>query len=74
MAAKQIHLQGYGKQHAKPAGDIKVGDVIMWNFGETSEVLGIERETEKQIIVSLKNERGFVGIRRMTKNRLVAYR
>lgn len=37
----QIHLQGIGKVQAIPAKELKIGTVMMWNYGYTSEVLEI---------------------------------
>lgn len=71
----EIKLQGiYNKQQAKPVKDLKIGDVIMWNFGYTSEVVDmIPTKTGKQITCMLKsNEDGQIRPRRMGANRLVA--
>jgi len=44
-----IHLQGYGKADSILAKDIKVGTILLWNFGETSQVTRIIKETAKSI-------------------------
>ena len=37
---KEIKLQGiYGKKEAKEVKDLKIGDVITWNYGYQSEVV-----------------------------------
>ncbi len=70
----QIRLIGVGCKVAKPAGEIKVGDVLIWNYGITSTVLEVVKETRTQIVVMTKNnESGARMLRRMAKKRLVAY-
>ena len=39
-----------------PAGELKEGDTLMWNFGETSEVLQVLRETALTISVQTKTK------------------
>jgi hypothetical protein len=66
------HLQGIGSVHAKPAGNLRPGDVTVWNYGYTATVEGIVRETVAQIIVRLiDNTTGDFYDRRMGKTRLV---
>lgn len=72
---KTIKLQGlYGQQKAKPVKDLKIGDVIKWNYGYTSTVLElIPTKTGKQITCILKSDQsGEVRPRRMGVDRLVA--
>ena len=66
-----IQLQSYGHAPAKPAGELKEGDVTIWNFGIESKVTGIVRETEKSIWVQFEG-RCIPVIRRFLKARLVA--
>lgn len=63
----KIHLQSYGKAEAKPAKDFKVGEKMLWNFGEKSEVTAIIRETPSMIVFQLGEWQ-----RKMKKDRLVA--
>lgn len=47
-----IHLQGIGQAAAKGASELKAGDVLVWNYGSTSEVLAVERAA-KTVTVKL---------------------
>lgn len=72
---KEIKLQGvHGKQEAKAVKELNKGDVIMWNFGYTSEVVDvIFSETGKTATVMLKsNTDGIIRDRKMGANTLVA--
>jgi len=44
-----IQLQHIGRVEATPAGNLKQGMRLMWNFGEMSDVVSIDRETAKSI-------------------------
>lgn len=69
-----IKLQGiYGQQEAKPVKELKIGDVIKWNYGYTSTVVDlIPTKTGKQITCVLKsNQSGEIRPRRMGADRLV---
>lgn len=68
-----IHLQSVGKVPAIQAGDIKPGDVLMWNFGSKYSVDSILKETEKTILIQTTSlESGKTYNQRLFKNRLVA--
>ena len=46
---------------------------LMWNFGEMSDVVSIDRETAKSIWITEKSDRtGNLFSRRFAKTRLVA--
>lgn len=66
-----IQLQFVGRVPAQPAGNIRVGDKLMWNHGATSTVVAIVKETAKTIWVEERGERGTTHVRRMAKTRLV---
>ena len=66
-----IHLQGIGLHAAKPATEIKVGDVLVWNYGGTSTVKAILSETSKTVTIQ-EECRGNLYERRFSKTRLVA--
>ena len=70
---KTIHLIGHGKQQAKMASEINIGDNLMWNYGTTSKVVGIENKTDKMISIVEEYMDGKRYIRRLRKDRLVAY-
>ena len=65
------NLQGIGSVNAKPAGEIKLNDKLMWNYGATSIVIAIVKETKSQIVIEEQYESGTYQ-RRLGKNRLVA--
>lgn len=68
-----VYLQGIGCKPAIRAAELEGGDVMMWNFGYTETILGIAKETAKTIVFNIKcNDSGFVGTRRLMKDRLVA--
>lgn len=69
---KTIQLQRIGLQKATEAKNIKVGDTLIWNFGDTSKVLEIVKETAKTLIIKELCESGNVYSRRLGKERLVA--
>tara|TARA_R110002049_G_scaffold224712_4_gene396499 strand:+ start:4499 stop:4735 length:237 start_codon:yes stop_codon:yes gene_type:complete len=73
-----IQLQSIGKVEAKKSIDFKVGEKMKWNFGYTSEILEIVKETKTQIVFKLNSIdptgkiSDFIGERRLKKERLVA--
>lgn len=71
---KQVQLQGIGKRPGKEVGELKIGDVIMWNFGATSTVVDlIPTKSGKSIKCMLRsNQDGIVRDRLMRVDRLVA--
>ena len=71
---KEIKLQGiYGKKEAKEVKDLKIGDVITWNYGYQSEVVEmIPSKTGKTFTVILKSlSDGIVRDRKMKATTLV---
>ena len=55
-----------------PASEIKAGDFLVWNYGYTSQVNSIIRETAKTLTISVtetKSQKIFE--RKLHKNRLV---
>lgn len=73
-SVKTIRLQSVGHVKAAPASEIKVGSVLMWNFGYTSTVEEIVKETAKTIVIKETYESGKTFERRLLKTRLVAIR
>ena len=75
---KFIQIQSVGKVEAKPVSEFKIGEKMMWNFGYTSEILGVAKETKTQIILKMNSvspegkSNGEVYERRMKKDRLAA--
>ena len=71
---KEIKLQGiYGKKEAKEVKDLKIGDVITWNYGYQSEVVEmIPSKTGKTFTVMLKSmSDGIIRDRKMKATTLV---
>jgi len=69
---KAMRLIEIGVVLGTPASDIKAGDLLMWNYGHTSKVNSIIRETAKTLIISVtetKSQKNFE--RKLHKNRLV---
>lgn len=67
-----IHLQGIGEKEAVAAQKLKVGDILMWNFGYTSTIIEILKETAKSITIKTKSKDNYIGTRRLMKTTLVA--
>jgi hypothetical protein len=66
-----MQLIGYGRVAAIQASELKVGDVIVWNYGYTSTVAAISPRGITQIKVSM--EEGMPRqVRTFNKTRLVA--
>ena len=69
-----VKLQGiHGEQKGTPTNDLKVGDVIVWNYGYKSEVVEIiPSKTGKTITFMLKSfESGNINPRKMGADSLV---
>lgn len=56
---------------AKPAKEVKKGDTLVWNYGTTSVVESIVKETATQIVIEERYDSGKSYTRRMGKERLV---
>lgn len=70
-----MYLQGiYADMATKKVADLKVGDVIVWNFGYKSTVVSIARsKTGKTATLSLRSTSdGIVRDRKMHTNTDVA--
>lgn len=72
--ADTVKLQGiHGEKKGTPTKDLKIGDIIIWNFGYKSEVVDITpSKTGKTITFMLKSfEDGEIRSRKMGADRLV---
>lgn len=72
--ANTIKLQGIsGQQKGTATKDLKIGDVIIWNYGYKSEVMEIiPSKTGKTITFMLRSfESGNINARKMGADRLV---
>lgn len=71
---KTIHLQGIGEKKATEAKNIKVGDVLIWNYGGREKVTRIQpSKTGKSMTLSIEiKKHNYKGNRRIGGNTLVA--
>lgn len=72
--ANTVKLQGiYGAKEGTPTKDLKVGDVLIWNYGYKSEIVEIlPSKTGKTITFMMKSlESGKITPRKMGADRLV---
>jgi len=68
-----IQLQGIGQWiKTKPASELRVGDVLVWNYGESSVVVSIEKTSEKSIWIRTQTSKGDSYISRYLKTREIA--
>ena len=66
-----IQLQSIGKVEATEAINLKVGDVTVWNFGFTEEIIEVLKVTAKTRVLKIKSESGKFFERRLKNDRLV---
>ena len=70
---KKLHLQGIGEQNATEAQNVKVGDVLIWNYGMTETVTSIKQtKSGKMLYFGITCPSGYTGTRRINRDRLVA--
>lgn len=70
---KKLHLQGIGEQNATEAQNVKIGDVLIWNYGNIETVTSIEQtKSGKMLIFGIACPSGWTGSRRINPARLVA--
>lgn len=71
-----IHLQGIGRYPAVPAGDLKVGDTIVYNYGGTTIIRSKRKVSPKTIEVVVesqgRSDKGKHYTRQYRVDRLVA--
>jgi len=68
-----IHLIGWGDVPAKPAGEIKTGDVLTFNYGYEYTVTSVGLCGEKSVKIGMiGNKHGIRTSQRFLKTRLVA--
>jgi hypothetical protein len=70
---RTVTLIGYGLAPAKPAGELQIGDITVWNYGYKYTVTAIEPKAKTQVIVTLVDvNTGKEWDRVMSRTRLVA--
>lgn len=52
---KTTHLQSIGTVEAKPAGEVKAGDVLAFNFGILQTVASIDDVSAKFVVIHYTN-------------------
>lgn len=69
----KIQLQSVGQVDARKTSNLKVGDIIMYNFGSTAKITKIEpSKSGKTFNVTTKSsESGYIGERKYGADRLV---
>ena len=67
-----IWLQEVGLFRAKPAGELQVGDIMVWNYGSTSTVLTIRHKGKSVFVTERDHEGREYPERRFLASRLVA--
>jgi hypothetical protein len=67
-----VQIQSVGKCNGKPAGQLKIGDITIWNFGRTATFAGFKKETKAQVVAEFISRDGTKWEKRMGKDRLVA--
>jgi hypothetical protein len=74
---KTIHLQGIGKVQATEAENLKLGSVLVWNFGNKSKVVDIMPRGKKQLTIieayTSCNGKVATAYRYVSRTRLIAY-
>lgn len=70
--AKTTHLQNIGAHPALPTEELRVGDIMVWNWGYTSEVISIKQVSKCFFEIEEKATDGKVYTRRAKVGRLIA--
>lgn len=67
-----VQLQGIGKVQGKPASELKVGDVTVWNYGylETIQTVELRGKSVYVTLLCQKTQKTFE--RRLLQSRIVA--
>lgn len=66
-----IRLQSVGHVNAKQAGQLKAGDVTIWNFGSKATIISQHSETRAMITFNMIDENQNEYKRRFKKTRYV---
>lgn len=53
-----VWLQDFGWHEAKPLGEVKVGDTMVYNWGSTGEVVSVERSRSGSTVTLTVVENG----------------
>jgi hypothetical protein len=80
VAGPTIHLIEIGQVDAKLGSEVKVGDVLLWNYGFESEVVKVDDHSPSFVLVTMKENdawrkpTGGTVTRKLKKDRLVGYK
>lgn len=69
--AGTVKLQGMGRMKGTKAEDVRVGDVLLWNQGGSSQVLSITPKGKKSLLWTTRTADNREWERTVRKNRLV---
>ena len=72
MNKNTIHLQGIGDLKGIQAKDLKIGDILMWNYGGKTEVKYIEFSKTGKTLKIIERSDGKDYNRKLGANRIVA--
>ena len=68
----KVRLQTVGREHARIAADLRVGDELVWNGGVTTRVAAIREASPQFLEIDEVSISGASSPRRLKKDRLVA--
>ena len=67
----EVRLQGVGVVPATKASALKKGDKVMYNYGSTATVVGIEKKGSNSVILKTKGSNGKIYERTRRANTLI---
>jgi hypothetical protein len=71
--ADTMRLQGIGLVKGTPAGEVKPGMRLMWNYGSTYDVVSVEQIAPQTVLIHERStESGEIYARKCRIGRLVA--
>ncbi len=69
----EVHLQGLGSVPGKPASELTIGDVVIFNYGYKYEVIEIKLSGKASVATKMKSfDSGKVYDRRFKLSTIVA--
>lgn len=66
-----VTLIGYGIAPAKPAQDLQVGDVTVWNYGFTETITSITPKGSTMLTLTIQSRDGHIFNRNVKRTRLI---
>lgn len=74
MNTQSIHLQAIGQHPAKPASQLQVGERRVYNYGQSAEIVALERKGKSVYITTRSDKDGSTYVQRHGSEKLVAFR